>query len=227
MGWWQALARASSPGPLCGPPGPDLGRALANFYHHLQQGLKPLPYTENNEDYYYACRELFNRVVRDGNLHWALLVQLFWYFNRAGFNGLIRFNKRGEFNTPFGRYKNPNLSPDFAAHTAAMQGWTVKHAHFRDAEIPAGSFLYCDPPYPNTFNSYSSEGFSWNEHVELAQRAAQHDGPTVVSNSADAEVLNLYRAQGFSVQVVQAPRSISCKADGRKPKEEMLATRNL
>ncbi len=87
-------------------------------------------------------------------------------------------------------------------------------------------FIYADPPYDVPFTSYSAGGFGWADQERLADWLAAHPGPVVVSNQATSRVLALYRDLGFQVQVIAAPRRISCTGD-RTPAGELLATRHV
>src|SRR5207253_9687059 len=73
------------------------------------------------------------------------------YLNRTCFNGLYRVNARGEFNTPYGHYRNPTLVPEASlrAASAALQSATLTAAGYRDAcaTAEAGDLVYFDPPY--------------------------------------------------------------------------------
>jgi hypothetical protein len=62
-----------------------------------------------------------------------------------------------------------------------MTGWTFEHADFRAAldDVNATDFVFADPPYGGTFAGYAAGGFSWRDHVVLAERLAQHAGPVV------------------------------------------------
>jgi len=76
------------------------------------------------------------------------------------------------------------------------------------------------------FTSYAKEGFSWNDQVRTAEWLAAHPGPVALSNQATGRVVKLYRALGFTLEFLKAPRMISCTGD-RTPAKEVLATKNL
>ncbi len=80
----------------------DINVHLINFFRWLQQGLHiDLP-MENDSQCYYKYRFRFNELAALGDICSLEAAQLFYYLNRTGFNGLCRFNSKGEFNVPFG-----------------------------------------------------------------------------------------------------------------------------
>src|SRR5262249_45936034 len=151
---------------------------------------------------------------------------LFYYLNRAGYNGLCRFNRKGEFNVPFGRYGRINYSTDFSAYRAAFARWRFGSGDFAELPFEPGDFIYADPPYDVEFTQYSKNAFGWDEQVRLAEFLARHRGPVVLSNQATSRILQLYGGLGFSLTILSAPRMISCTGD-RRPASEVLATCGL
>jgi len=151
---------------------------------------------------------------------------LFYYLNRTGYNGLCRFNSKGEFNVPYGRYKTINYVRDFTDYAELISRWTFVCGDFAALEILDGDFVYADPPYDVEFTAYSKGGFGFDEQVRLAHWLADLDVPVIASNQATARILELYAGLGFDVRILDAPRRISCTGD-RTPAKEMLATRRL
>jgi len=99
----------------------------------------------------------------------------FLFLNRACFNGLVRFNRKGRFNTPFCR-KPGRFRPAYvtricnqvrrAAEIVAARSWTLVCADWSDllAQARDGDFVYCDPPYAGRFADYFN---SWTEDDAL------------------------------------------------------------
>ncbi|MFN2450339.1 MAG: DNA adenine methylase, partial [Candidatus Baltobacteraceae bacterium] len=171
-------------------------------------------------------RARFNELVQAGSGDAPEAAALFYYLNRTGYNGLCRFNARGVFNVPFGRYKRIDYTRDFTPFKAAFAPYEFICADFEQLAVRAGDFVYADPPYDVEFTSYFAGGFSWPDQQRLAQWLAAHRGPVVASNQATPRVLELYRSLGFTVKKVAAPRRISCDGN-RDDAQEMLAVRNL
>jgi DNA adenine methylase len=181
---------------------------------------------KNDRDFFLRRRERFNDLVTRGECESAEAAAMFYYLNRTGFNGLCRFNRRGEFNVPFGRYAKINYVRDFTPYSRLFRKWTFRCGDFAAMKLRSDDFLYVDPPYDVEFTTYSSGGFSWEDQERLVEWLARFEGPTVVSNQATPRILKLYRRSGFEITRVAAPRMISCTGD-RSPAWEMIATRNL
>ncbi len=207
----------------------DLNPHLVNFYRWLQRGLnvRGLSITLANDRAVYAHnRTRFNELIAEGKAESAEAAALFYYLNRTGYNGLCRFNSRGFFNVPFGRYKNIPYREEFGAYRDILEPYELTHGDFERLRVRATDFIYADPPYDVEFTSYSAGGFGWEDQVRLATWLAQHPGPVVASNQATPRILKLYRRLGFRVRVVPAPRRISCDGN-RDDAEEMIAVRNV
>ena len=183
----------------------------------------------NTEAAFYALRERFNATV-DPRERAALLL----YLNKHAYNGLIRYNAKGGYNVPFGRYKAPQFPwadmRRFLERT--RQGCTLFTCRdFRDvfAGVQAGDVVYCDPPYvplsaTANFTGYAGNVFGPRDQEELAGLARQahrqgatvvlsnHDTPQTRALYADAEILS------FDVR-----RFISCKGQARNKAPELLA----
>ena len=204
----------------------DLNPALINFYQQLSQGLTIDIEMLNNEQIYYKSRETFNRLNGD-SVSASLSAQLFYYLNRTGYNGLCRFNKKGGYNVPFGRYKTINYQHDFRHYQPVLSKWEFTNVDFEQLVLSDDDFIYADPPYDTPFRQYSQEGFDWDDQVRLAAWLSQHNGPVVLSNQATERVVELYRSLGFRLRYLDAPRLISCKGNGRQAVKEVLALRGL
>ncbi|MGQ9511324.1 MAG: DNA adenine methylase, partial [Thermaceae bacterium] len=177
----------------------DVNPHLINFYWWLQRGFSIKIPMENAPEVYYAHRTRFNELIRKGEIWTEEAASLFYYLNRTGYNGLCRFNRKGEFNVPFGRYGRIPYIRDFSPYVSLLGRWRFVWADFRTflGEVPEGAFIYADPPYDVEFREYSAGGFSWEDQVELAQRLALHPGPVVLSGQATPRILELYERLGF------------------------------
>jgi DNA adenine methylase len=235
---WTAAAAGRLVEPFCGGLAVALGLApqrallndanpqLVNFYQWLKRGLVIQIEMENDSDLYYQHRLAFNRALAAGEGQSAVAASLFYYLNRTGYNGLCRFNNRGEFNVPFGSYKRIGYTRDFSAYRGAFANWTFQCGDFQAIELRRDDFVYADPPYDVEFTEYSQGGFRWDDQVRAAEWLAKHPGPVVLSNQATPRIVGLYRHLGFALRFLKAPRLISCTGD-RTPAREVLATRNV
>jgi len=207
----------------------DLNPHLVSFYRWIQRGLdvrEAADVFSNDRAVYARNRTRFNDLIRHGKAESAEAAALFYYLNRTGYNGLCRFNARGFFNVPFGRYKRIPYREDFSPYRSVLQSYEIVCGDFDALRLRRDDFIYADPPYDVEFTSYSAGGFTWADQERLVEWLAAHPGPVVASNQATARVLRLYRKRGFDVDVVPAPRRISCDGN-RADAKEMIAVRNL
>jgi DNA adenine methylase len=204
----------------------DVNPHVINFYRWVKRGLYTSIEMRNDRRLYYAHRERFNYLVRKGKVNGQEAAELFYYLNRTGFNGLCRFNRRGEFNVPFGKYARINYVRDFSHYRQLLASWDFTSQDFQQVSTESGDFIYADPPYDVKFTQYAKEGFGWQDQVRLARWLARHDGPVVLSNQATKRIVILYERLGFRLFFLQAPRLISCNGD-RTPAREVLAVRNI
>ena len=202
----------------------DVNPHLIGFYRQLASGLTISLPMANMAETYYAYRKIFNALLAAGRGHTAEAASLFYYLNRTGFNGLCRFNSRGEFNVPFGSYARIAYVRDFSAYRQAFSGWEFSSLDFEALRLKPGDFIYADPPYDVPFTQYARGRFSWDDQVRAAEWLARHPGPVVLSNQATPRVVALYRRLGYTLRFLKAPRRISCTGD-RTPAREVLATR--
>jgi DNA adenine methylase len=206
----------------------DLNPHNINFYRWLARGLDVDVVMANDSETYYRHRTRFNDLIARGEAETSEAAQLFYYLNRTGYNGLCRFNRRGEFNVPFGRHTTINYAhtEDFGVYTDAMSAWRFTAGDFGSIELRPSDFVYADPPYDVEFTQYSKEAFGWEEQIRLAEWLAKHPGPVVLSNQATDRIKQLYSEHGFKLTTRPAPRMISCNGDRTKA-IEVIATRGL
>ncbi len=184
--------------------------------------------SENNtEEKFYQWRETFNQ-TKDVSLKSALFI----YLNRHCYNGLCRYNKSGQFNTPFGRYKTlyfPEEEMRYFYQKAQKASFQVRDFEEVMLEAREGDVIYCDPPYvplskTASFTSYGEGGFNESKQVRLARVAelVAHRGvPVLISNHETDFTLKEYeRAQ---IEKFEVRRTISTNASKRENAPELLA----
>jgi len=154
------------------------------------------------------------------------------YLNKTCFNGLYRVNSRGEFNVPFGDYKNPNFADTENIHACsqALQHVDLRSGPFEnlEADIRKGDFVYFDPPYvplnaSSNFESYTKDGFGPENQQRLADFCRRLDAKGIsfmLSNSDTSFVRELFSA--FQIEVVQAARAINSKSERRGKVSEVI-----
>lgn len=204
----------------------DINPHVVNFYKCLQKGLKLDIDIQNEKEFYYIQRSEFNRLIQEGQAKSSKAAQIFYYLNRTGYNGLCRFNRKGGFNVPFGRHKTINYIQDFSAYKLVLKKWKFINVDFLEVPITSNDFIYADPPYDVEFRQYSQHGFAWSEQERLASWLAKQNCPAIASNQATERILSLYQDLGFKIEILDAPRRISCNGN-RVAAKEMLAYKGL
>lgn len=192
---------------------------------------------QNSVDYFYEVRswdrDEIGYAMRSNIERAARMI----YLNRTCFNGLYRVNKQGFFNTPYGKYKNPeiiNADRIRAIHEyLSTNRIDIRCGDYKDALkcIRAGAFVYFDPPYmppengEETFTKYTVDGFDENKQVELKEVCDMLDSKGVkfmLSNSYCSFIRELYK--DYSVGKVQARRNVSADSRKRILIDEILVT---
>ena len=184
----------------------------------------------NNEGSYYELREEFN-LSRSHEKRAAL----FLYLNRHGYNGLCRYNSKGRFNVPFGRYKRPYFPEKelHAFHEKAQRAeFVLDDFEQTMAQTHKGDVVYCDPPYvplsaSANFTSYAAGGFSMEQQqqlAELAQKNAARGIPVLISNHSTELTRRIYNRAGANCgRAFPVQRYISCNGTTRGKASELLA----
>jgi DNA adenine methylase len=211
----------------------DVNEKLIETYRVVQQDVESLIHAlkvhKNDADYYYLIRaqnpDDLSPVERSARLI---------YLNKTCYNGLYRENRRGEFNVPFGRYKNPAICDRLRLRRAsqALQGVTFQVGDFSKvvASAKAGDFIYFDPPYAplsatSNFTSYNQYGFDHDDQRRLSEtyhELASRGCSVMLSNSSAPLIYELYGKHGYRLIEIEARRSINSKAGGRGPVTELL-----
>jgi DNA adenine methylase len=211
----------------------DSNPELINMYlqvaHHVDDVIECLQKYENTSEMFYEVRSLDWQTLPKAEAAARTI-----YLNKTCFNGLYRVNRSGQFNTPFGNYKNPKIC-DIEALRLASEA-------LRKAEIlcgdyilvlehyaQPGDFVFLDPPYlpiseNSDFKRYTKEQFYEDDHVELAKMIGilhERGCYVILTNSNHLLVHQLY--EQYKIEVIQTKRHISCHGDTRKG-EDVIVT---
>lgn len=125
---------------------------------------------DKNEDLYYSLRDMYNRVTQKTYSD-ALL---YYFINKTSYSGMIRYNSKGEFNVPYGRYKHFNTNLVTKEHSELLQKSEIFNFDYKDIfdKTKSDDFIFLDPPYDCVFSDYGNEeykdGFNDNAHRKLA-----------------------------------------------------------
>lgn len=214
----------------------DSNADLINLYQTLKQQREDFidysrqffnPQT-NAPDVFYSYREEFNSST--DKLHKAAL---FLYLNRHGYNGLCRYNLKGIFNVPFGRYKRPYF-PENEMRTFVKKSCNTlfKTQDFKKIinQAREGDVIYCDPPYAPlshsaNFTQYSTGGFNLQQQqqlAEIAKHTANRGIPVLISNHNTPFTVKTYK-QAQHITKFRVQRFISCHGHKRNTAGELLA----
>ncbi len=172
------------------------------------------------------------RALDPGELSLAERAARVIYLNKTCYNGLYRENRRGEFNVPFGRYKNPTIcdEPNLRAAARVLQGVDIARRRFDTVldYAKAGDFVYFDPPYhplsaTANFTAYDRRGFGPDDQRQLRDVFAalgERGVRAMLSNSDTPFIRELY--DGFAIDRVFVARAVNSKASGRGKVAEVI-----
>jgi DNA adenine methylase len=140
-------------------------------FEELKQKTPEQRVKDNNETLYYEIRDMFNDLV-DKEYSDALL---YFFINKTAYSGMIRYNSKGEFNVPYGRYANLNTSLVTVSHHRLLSNTEIYNLDYKEIFKMAeeDDFMFLDPPYDCIFSDYGNveykeDGFNEKSHKELA-----------------------------------------------------------
>ena len=211
----------------------DSNPELINMYlqvaHHVDDVIECLQKYENTSEMFYEVRSLDWQTLPKAEAAARTI-----YLNKTCFNGLYRVNRSGQFNTPFGKYKNPKICDIDALRLAseALRKADILCGDYilvLEHYAQPGDFVFLDPPYlpiseNSDFKRYTKEQFYEDDHVELAKMIGTlHDRGcyVILTNSNHPLVHQLY--EQYKIEVIQTKRHISCHGDTRKG-EDVIVT---
>jgi len=187
----------------------------------------------NTADYFYEVRALDRENIYETMSDVEKAARII-YLNKTCFNGLYRVNAAGQFNSPYGKYKNPNIvnATALRAMSTYLQtsNITFLNGDYKEAlkGLRKGAFVYFDPPYmplssSSSFTGYTEGGFSYQQQVELrdeCDKLRKKGIRFLQSNSDCPEIRELYK--DYEIKTVQAKRSINSNAEKRGEINEVL-----
>ncbi len=210
----------------------DRNRTLMEVYEAVQQDveavIEALRPHRNESDYFYEVR-----AWDVSQLTLAERAARILFLNKTCYNGLFRENSKGQFNVPFGRYKNPKIcnAKRLRLASAALQNVILMSADFENVleTAVAGDFVYLDPPYAplnatSNFTQYDKHGFARADQMRLADTIGQltrRGCKVMLSNSSAPIIYELY-ADKYRLVEMHARRNINSKGNRRGPVKELL-----
>ncbi len=189
---------------------------------------------ENTAEQFYAVRDWDRDRVHYNALTDVQKAARVLFLNKTCFNGLYRVNNAGEFNSPFGNYRNPNIvnAPVLRAVSAYFNSADIHMTSADYAEVlkdvPKGTFVYLDPPYDPVsatagFTGYSKGGFSRADQIRLREccdNLTARGVKFMLSNSATDFIMEQYAA--YNITIVQAKRAVNSVASKRGDVDEVV-----
>lgn len=215
----------------------DINSRLINMYNVIKYYPEPLIQElseyENTAEFYYKIRESDRN---SNSIYFSCIKQAarFIYLNKTCFNGLYRENKTGQFNVPYGKYKNPNFV-NASAIRSMSQYFNTANIIFTSIDfmqvlnnLPSGTFVYLDPPYDPVsktanFTNYTRYGFTNGDHIRLrgcCDTLTERGIKFMLSNSDTNFIRSLYA--GYDITEVLAKRSINCNGNDRGLVKELI-----
>lgn len=216
----------------------DLNTDLITVYEVIRDDVESLitllAQHENTQDHFYSVRDMDRDKVAYAAMSKVEKAARLIFLNKTCYNGLFRVNLSGEFNSPFGYYKNPNIinAPVLRAVNKYFSASSITFCSEDFSEtlkrVPKGGFVYLDPPYDPvsdtaSFTGYNKGGFDRAEQVRLKQCCDELNARGInflLSNSATDYIKDLYR--DYSISIVEAKRAINSDASKRGAIEEVL-----
>ncbi len=181
----------------------------------LMEELKNEKYIVNKENFE-KNKQRYNSSETKTNLE---IAALFLFLNKAGYNGVYRENKEGKYNVPFCKKENVKLyeEENLLAMSQFLQRCNLSSLDYKNAlnNVKEGDTVYCDPPYYNTFNSYSSNVFDTNSQIALSQRCNMLKDKAIVmiSNSDEPFIEQLYISS--TIHKIPVKRVVNNKGEDR------------
>ncbi len=215
----------------------DFNEELVNVYlvirNELDELIADLKKHKNEPEYFYGIRSL-DRNEQFKKLTAVQRASRIIFLNKTCFNGLYRVNSSGEFNSPFGRYKNPNIinEPTLKAVNKFLStnNIDIKSGDYSTVlkQIDKKCFVYLDPPYHPISESSNFTGYvqgGWNIYDQVALKTVCDELNSkgikfLLSNSSADFIKDLYK--DYIIKSVKANRSINSNGADRGEITELL-----
>jgi len=214
----------------------DSNKELVNCFtvikNNVKELIKLLKNHKNEKNYYYQIRSLDRNPECYSKLSDVEKASRTIYLNRCCYNGLYRVNSKGQFNVPFGRYRNPNFCDEenLEAVNNVLKNVDILLGSFELCLNFAeeGDFIYFDPPYhplsqTSSFTSYTKEDFgkeSQRKLFNVFKRLDERGCKLLLSNSYNNFILDLYNE--YQIILLNAKRAINSNATKRGAIKEVL-----
>jgi len=215
----------------------DLNEDLINVYKTIKDNpedlIADLKTHKNEAEYFYNIR-ILDRTNDFESLSNIKKASRVIFLNKTCYNGLYRVNNSGKFNSPFGRYKNPNIVNEVTVRAVSkylnnnqIQIFNTDYEKVLE-NIEKGSFVYFDPPYhpisnSSNFTGYIQGGFDMYDQIRLKELCDELDKKGIkflLSNSSALLIQDIYRE--YDINYVKANRSINSNGKKRGEVDELI-----
>ena len=232
----------------------DINKNLINCYNIIKDKVESLVLElkkleeeylklddENRKEYYYDIRKKYNSINIENENEALEKTTYFIFLNKTCFNGLYRENRKGQFNVPIGKYKNPTICDEenLIELSKLIKNVTFINGDYRESYkyIEENTFIYFDPPYrpinkTSSFTSYSKEDFNDENQKKLGEyfRKINDNNSNVKlmlsnsnpknNNEKDDFFEQIYN--GFKINEIKANRMINSNKEKRGKISELL-----
>lgn len=218
----------------------DLNKELINVYEVVKDNVEELiKYLEihnenNDEEYFYEIRKL-DRSEEFETMDKIQKAARIIYLNKTCYNGLYRVNSSGQFNSPYGRYKNPNIVNSATLRAVSKffnnNDILISNGDYKETlkNLEKDAFVYLDPPYmpistSSSFTGYTEGGFGLKQQEELKKECDKLNerGIKFILSNSDCKTIRELYEESYNIKVVKAKRSINSKANKRGEINEVL-----
>lgn len=201
---------------------------------NVDELIQKLEKFENTSESFYAVRDWDRDRIKYAAMSSVERAARIIYLNKTCYNGLYRVNNAGEFNSPFGNYKSPNIvnAPVLRAVSAYFNAAEITFSTVDYAEllqnVRRGTFVYLDPPYDpvsdtSSFTGYVRGGFTRDDQIRLHECCDELNRRGVrfmLSNSATDFIKEQYGE--YDITVVKAKRAINSVGSKRGDVDEVV-----
>ncbi|WP_296877279.1 DNA adenine methylase [Thomasclavelia sp.] len=218
----------------------DFNSELINVYtvikDYPEELIKELQFHKENNtsEHFYIVREYDRKPDFFSQMTVVQKAARVIYLNKTCYNGLYRVNSAGQFNSPYGKYKNPNIVNETVIRAMSKyfneNNIIIKNVDFKDAlkGLRRGAFVYLDPPYmpissSSSFTGYTENGFNEDKQRELKEVCDKLDGKGIkfLQSNSDCEFIReLY--SDYKIKTIKAKRAINSKGNSRGEINEVL-----
>ena len=204
----------------------NLYRVIAKDVNSLISELKN--FKNEKEFFYHMRRKEFSELSEVEAAARTL------FLNKTAFNGLYRVNKKGQFNVPFGYYKNPKILDEdqLLAASKLLKKTKILLGDFKDVlckHAKKGDLIFLDPPYLpvskySDFKRYTKEQFYEKDQISLANlvnKLSKKGCNILLTNSNHPLIHDLYK--DFDIDIHKTKRNINSKSANRKGEDIIVS----